>query len=178
MTMSHKLDPSETCRLLLFEAAPERRLEIEELWQRCVPSLKVERESSGVRLFVKGDGLHVDPKTFEAFWLIGFAAWRSIETYAPTIVLALISGSQLSESWHSDDQIAQVEMDYKALIGHSRSLIQEPNLAGFDWPSDIPQPTLDRSKLPNEQDRAVFDLIHLAIAFAISTRVKTSQVYC
>jgi hypothetical protein len=121
---------------------------------------------------VKRDGIHADPKTLESFWLIGFAAWRAIETYAPLIVSSLMEEAALGKSWDSDDEIAKFEMNYKSLMRLSRSLVQTPNLEAFDWPTEIPRPTLDRARLENEQDKLIFDLVHIATSFAILHEIR------
>lgn len=79
-------------KALLQGATPERKQEIEDLWDRYAPKVHVVEDARSVNISAGKGRIQFDHKTLEAIWLLGFNGWRSIETYSPAIILAGITG--------------------------------------------------------------------------------------
>jgi hypothetical protein len=100
-------------KALLQGATPERKQEIEDLWDRYAPKVHVVEDARGVNISAGKGRIQFDHKTLEAIWLLGFNGWRSIETYSPAIILAGITGWALEDILRADDELAAFEMDYR-----------------------------------------------------------------
>lgn len=82
-------------KALLQGATPERKQEIEDLWDRYAPKVCVVEGARGVDISAGKGRILFDHKTLEATWLLGFNGWRSIETDSPAIILAGITVGSL-----------------------------------------------------------------------------------
>jgi hypothetical protein len=102
-------------KALLQGATPERKQEIEDLWDRYAPKVRVVEYARGVNISADKGHIQFDHKTLEAIWLLGFNGWRSIKrsikTYSPAIILAGITGGALEDIMRADDELAAFEMD-------------------------------------------------------------------
>lgn len=101
-------------KALLQGATPERKQEIEDLWDRYAPKICLVEDARGVNISTRKGRIQFDHKTLEAIWLLDFNGWRSIETYSPAIVLAGITGGALEDILRADDELASCEMDYRS----------------------------------------------------------------
>lgn len=152
---------------LLRGAVPERDDAISSLWRQYGPAIEVVPSTQGVTMNADAARIQFDAKTIDFFWLLGFSAWRAIEVYAPALVVATSSGIPLDQALSIDTERDQYEFDYKQRIAAARSLIGAEQTAGIFWPADIPKPTADRDSLDDVQHMAPFDLVALALAFAL-----------
>ncbi|CAI8817139.1 phage exclusion protein Lit family protein [Methylococcus capsulatus] len=152
-------------KALLQGAAPERKQEIEDLWNRYTPKVCVVEDARGVNISAGNGRIQFDHKTLEAIWLLGFNGWRSIETYSPAIILAGITGGALEDILRADDELAAFEMDYRSRANSARSIIEEQSSIHVTWPQDVPRPESERNALNNHQEMAAFDLVCLATAY-------------
>lgn len=108
-----------------------------------------------------------DTKTIDLFWLMGFAVWRAIELYAPAIVLATSTTMTIDKVLNDDEERPRLESDYRQRIGAVDALLAAPSTDTIAWPNDIPTPTDDRESLQDDQEKTAFDLVCLALAFAL-----------
>lgn len=152
-------------RNLVYGALPERRAEFAELWNQYSPAIEVVPDGAGVTMNANKRRIRFDCKTLEAFWLIGFSAWHAIETYAPHVVVAMITETSVESVIRDDDQLGQFEQDYKHRLRLAKSLLAGDDQRIVQWPPDIPKPTNDRAALSNDQERVAFDLTLLAAAY-------------
>ena len=152
---------------LLRGAVPERADEISGLWSQYGHAVEVAPSRKGVTMNANGKRIQLDTKTIDLFWLLGFSSWRAIEVYAPALVVATSSGISLDQALSVDEELGQYEFDYKQLIAAAQSLITAEQNSDIVWPSDIPLPSADRDGLDNIQHMAAFDLVALALAFAL-----------
>lgn len=152
-------------KALLIGATPERKEEIEDLWDCYAPNVYVVEDARGVNISARKGRIQFDHKTLEAIWLLGFNGWRSIETYSPAIILAGITGGSLEDTLRADDELASFEMDYKSRSNSARSIIEEQSSVHITWPHDVPRPEADRETLSSHQEMAAFDLVCLATAY-------------
>ena len=77
---------------LLRGAVPERADEISSLWTKYAPAVELAPSTAGTTMNANRHRVRFDTKTIDLFWLLGFGAWRSIEVYAPALVIAMASG--------------------------------------------------------------------------------------
>lgn len=152
-------------RNLIYGALPERRAEFAELWSRYSPAIEVVPDDVGTIMNANKRRIQFDLKTLDAFWLIGFSAWHAIETYAPHVVVAMITQTSVESVIRDDDELGQLEQDYKHRLRLAKTLLAGGSQGVIQWPPDIPKPTDDRAALRNDQERVAFDLTLLATAY-------------
>ena len=132
-------------KALLQGATPERKQEIEDLWDRYAPKVCVVEDARGVNISAGKGRIQFDHKTLEAIWLLGFNGWRSIETCSPAIILAGITGAALEDILRADDELASFEMDYRSRSNSARSIIEAQSSVHATWPQDVPRPEANRA---------------------------------
>lgn len=152
---------------LLRGAVPERADEISALWSQYGHAVEVAASSTGVTMNADATRIRFDTKTIDFFWLLGFSAWRAIEVYSPALVLATVTGMPLDQALSVDAERGQYEFDYRQRIASAQSLIAAEQTADIAWPTDVPEPTPDRDSLGDVQHMVAFDLVALALAFAL-----------
>ena len=76
---AHSEDTTDIIMALMLGAVPERRADIECLWEKYDPRVEVCDNARGVTLNAAGERIAFDLKTIDVFWLIGFSGWRAIE---------------------------------------------------------------------------------------------------
>lgn len=151
---------------LIRGAVPERADEIAALWAQYAPAVEVAPSRQGLTMEADKEKIRFDVKTAEIFWLIGFSAWRSIETYTPVVVLGPSAQVPIDEFLARDEALPEFERDYKARLAMAQSIIAGKDTDFYKWPTDVPRPQADRERLANEQEKVVFDLAALALATA------------
>lgn len=109
-------------KALLLGATPERKDEIESLWDCYAPIVSVVEDGRGVNICASKGRIRFDHKTLEAIWLLGFNGWRSIETYSPAIIISGITGWPLEDALRDDDELAAFEMDYKSRANSAQAI--------------------------------------------------------
>lgn len=152
---------------LLRGAVPERADKISHLWTQYGHAVEVAPSTEGVTMNADASRIQFDTKTIDLFWLHGFSVWHAIEVYAPALVLATVTGISLDHALKIDEERGPFEFDYKQRIASVRSLSAAERTADIEWPDDVPQPTADRDGLGDAQHIAAFDLVALALAFAL-----------
>ncbi|GGA51852.1 hypothetical protein GCM10011385_01460 [Nitratireductor aestuarii] len=160
---------------LLRGAVPERADDLSRLWREHGHEVEIAPSAHGSTMNATSKRIKFDTKTIDFFWLLGFSAWRAIEVYAPALTLATATGITLEAALNIDNERGQFEQDYKHRISSAKSLLNAAATFEIEWPEDIPQPTADRESLSNGQDKAVFDLVALALAFALLHEFKHVQ---
>ena len=121
--------------------------------------------------------IRFDTKTIDFFWLLGFSAWRAIEVYSPALVTMSWTGMPLDQALNIDAERGQFEFDYKQRIASAQALVAAERTADISWPSDVPQPTAVRDGLCDSQHKAVYDLVTLALGFALLHELR-HVMYC
>jgi hypothetical protein len=152
---------------LLRGAVPERADEISGLWSQYGHVVEVAPSRKGVTMNANEKRIQFDTKTIDLFWLLGFGSWRAIEVYTPALVVATSNGLPLDQALSADEERGQYEFDYKQRIAAAQSLITAEQTSDISWPVDIPLPSADLDGLGNIQHMAAFDLVALALAFAL-----------
>ena len=152
---------------LLRGAVPERADEVCRLWNEHGHRIEVAPSTKGATMNATRKRIKFDTKTIDFFWLLGFSSWRSIEVYAPALLLATGTGLPLDQALDIDEDRAQFEFDYKQRIAAAQSLLSAQQTTHITWPDDIPAPTAERESLRDVQEMAAFDLVALAFSFAL-----------
>lgn len=152
---------------LLRSAVPERANEISALWRQYGHAVEVAPSAKGVTMNADAARVQFDTKTIDFFWLLGFSTWRAIEVYSPALVLATVTGMPLDQALNVDAERSQYELDYKQRIASAQSLIAAAHTADISWPADVPEPTADRESVGDNQHKVAYDLVALALAFAL-----------
>lgn len=150
---------------LIYGAAPERQVELAELWNRYNPAVEVVPDQTGALMNANKRRIQFDFKTLDALWLIGFSGWRAIETYAPHVVVATITQTSIQSVICDDGELGQFEQDYKHRLRLAQDLIASDGETSVQWPPDVPRPTADRACLRDDQERVAFDLTLMAVAY-------------
>lgn len=150
---------------LLLGAVPERAHEIRGLWSAYEPGVSVQADQQGVTVNATRHRIAFDAKSLRLFWLVGFAAWKSVECYSPAVVVAGLLGQPVDSVLRSDDGLSELERDFRERAAVARALRDTSRPDEIAWPPDIPKPTDDRESLGDPQDVAAFDLVLLATAF-------------
>lgn len=152
---------------LLRGAVPERADEISGLWRQYGHAVEVAPSAKGVTMNADATRIQFDTKTIDFFWLLGFSAWHAIEVYSPALVLATVTGMPLDLALNVDAERGEYESYYRQRIASAQSLIAAEQTGDVAWPTDVPEPTADRESLGDVQHIAAFDLVALALAFAL-----------
>lgn len=160
---------------LLRGAVPERADEISGLWKQHGHEVEVAPNARGSTMNATSKRIRFDTKTVDFFWLIGFSAWRAIEVYAPALTLATATGLTLEAALNIDEERALFEQEYKHRFACSKSLLSVSDASEVDWPDDVPQPTNKRDSLDSNEQKLVYDLILLGLAFAFLHEFKHVQ---
>lgn len=160
---------------LLRGAVPERANEISGLWSTHGHAVEVAPSAVGSTMNATSQRIRFDTKTIDFFWLIGFSAWRAIEVYAPALTLAIITETSVEDALGVDDERGRFEQDFRERIAQAKALLDAAETSKIEWPDDLPLPTADRQSLATTQDKAVFDLVALALAFALLHEFKHVQ---
>ena len=160
-------DPREAVMELLLGVAPERRAEIEYLWEKYYPRVEICNNACGVTLNATRERIAFDPKTIDVFWLIGFSGWCAIECYSSHIICSSVTKQEIEKLLREDCKLQAIERDYKERRAAVHSLINARDALDIRWPPDLPRPSADRNALEDAQYKASYDLTLLAIAFAL-----------
>src|ERR1700690_4015800 len=75
-------------RDLILEAAPERTMELEKLWDEHAPQFDHASDKPGFQVEGGPFGLiPFTPRTMGQVWMLGVASWRAFEAYCPYLLL-------------------------------------------------------------------------------------------
>lgn len=150
---------------LLRGTVPERAAEFEALWKRYNPKVILVSDARHVTLDANKERIRFDAKTMDVFWLLGFAGWKAIECYSPSVVVSALTGQTLSSVIGDDVGLADVERYYKERRAAAQALIDAADVELAPWPDDIPRPRADGGAFGDVQLKTAFDLTCLAVAF-------------
>lgn len=162
-------DPSDRTIVLhlLRGVVPERTDDISSLRSEYGHAVEVVPSTTSVTMNANDKRIQFNTKTINFSWLLGFSAWRALEVYSPALVVATASGISLDQALSIDAERGQYEFDYKQRIGAAHALIAAEQTGDISWPADAPRPTTDRDRLGDVQHMEAFDLVSLALAFAL-----------
>lgn len=152
---------------LLRGAVPEQADKLCALWLEYGHDIEVAPSSRGATMNSTSKRIKFDTKTIDFFWLMGFTLWRAIELYSPGILCATGTGITIDQILAGDDERPLLELEFRQRILATEALLDASATDDISWPDDIPKPTDNRDALKNDQEKSTFDLVLLALAFAI-----------
>jgi hypothetical protein len=152
---------------LLRGAVPERADYLSRVWVEHGHDVEVANSATGATMNSTSRRIKFDIKTIDLFWLMGFAVWPAIELYGPAVKIAIETAMSIDKILDKDDERPQLEFEYRQRIGAIDALLVAHSTDAITWPSDIPAPTDNRESLNGDQEKAAFDLVCLALAFAL-----------
>lgn len=153
---------------LINGVIPEKSFNTSALFEKYEPDFNLLEPGNGFKFCVPEDvgkkEIKFGVKELDVLWLIGYAGWKSIETYSPLVELVFRRKCSVEEVVIDDKKLEEYEMGYKLRIANAQSIISVDQLDERYWPHDLVRRTDDRQAL-SYQDKAVFDLICIALAF-------------
>ena len=161
---SNRIDVSTVVNLLLRGAAPERAGDLATLWGTGPDRVHL-NDASAFDIGAIFGAIQATEITLREIWLLSFAAWRAIQAYSGVIWLLAQAGRPFVR-----DEVAamhgQAEADaaFEAALAKARELRDGGDLDSFDWPTDIPEPTIE-NRFGNAQDQMAFELACIAGAY-------------
>lgn len=159
---------TQAVRDLCLEAAPERRAELEDLWQKYALQIAHKTDKEGFE--IGGDGWGLIPftsRTMGQVWILGFTAWRALEAYCPYLILCKeIVASEI------DSAPGQAEADtaFEYGLGKAEELRTIASIETFTWPAHIPEPAAAPPEAVRE--RAIVDLTKIAAAYVFLHEIR------
>lgn len=151
---------------MIRNAAPER-VEALDRFRTDYPIRFIEADDrTGIRLNADRHRVEYARKDLQIIWLVGFSLWKSIEVYAPSVMISRSSDGASSLVSDVDIDIDLLERDYRERIAAIRAIIDERGVDDRLWPPDIPVPFESREDAVSIEDAACFDLVNLATAAA------------
>jgi hypothetical protein len=153
---------------MCLEAVPERRTELEELWDKYGVTFAHKVDKEGFDIGGGGWGLiPFTPRTMGQVWILGFAAWRALEAYCPYLILykEIVSSGMA-------DAPGQAEADtaFEYALEKAEELRTVGSIKMFRWPEHIPVP--DEAPPESVTERAIIDLIKIAAAYVFLHEVR------
>ena len=172
------VDPTEEAFGLIADAAPERRERLEKFREEY--AVRFERVAGKPGIVLKATEevrVQFASKDMHVMWLLGFSLWKSIDLFAPGLLLSGWTGEPLSSVLALDDNLKEIERDYKEKVEAVKTLIRAKKLDCRRWPPDIPLPDKSREDLANCQDRAAYDLVMMATSVLFLHELKHIEFF-
>lgn len=149
----------DAARALFEGVAPERKSELEQLWNEHSPRFNLLEDFSQDGSFVLEAGcyrdVHFNHRVMRAFWVASFAAWEGYSAVA--------------------DGVTQGKLDlalFQELIDCVRQILSAPDSETVRLPKDIPEPGHLPDRIQQPMLRAAAELAHFAIGWALLHEVR------
>ena len=149
---------------LLQAATPERGDEVVELWETHVRQFEEAMDTKGFTLDPIGFGLvKYTDRTLSQIWLLGYTAWRAVETYATPLMLA---ESLPDQSMHVE---ALLKLFEKVQILNSVDDVHD-----FDWPIEVPRRGVEAE---DPVDGVIQDIIAIATSYIVLHELRHLTIH-
>jgi len=165
-------NPTKVAFDLIAGSVPEHRRRLETFWEKYAVCFEEVDGKAGIFLNANIDRVQYTRKDLQVMWLTGFSLWRSLELFAPAVILPTLTGTPSSSFLTLDDKLEEFEYHYRERIGAVTALIGAAELDPARWPPDIPLMVDSRAKLTKAQDMVVFDLVMMATAVLFLHELK------
>jgi hypothetical protein len=169
------MDVSKAADLLFKGVIPERTVEMRKAWiqgndrVRLVPRQGfLCQEAWGV--------VQVSEVALRQIWLVGYAAWRSVEAYSDWIVDLLGKGPfDLSDSSRQKLHQDTYDQRFDEALNKALEASEALSVNELQWPDNIPYP--DENRVPSDPGhKATFDLLCIATAYIFLHEVRHAQI--
>lgn len=157
---------SDLLKNLISASAPERQMELIQLWDEHKPTIYYKRDDEkGFILETYPLGaVRFNQRSLSSLWILGFAAKKAFQLYYHSIVYFQVFGFQLSpEIFRLDQDSQELSKECQLLLSSIYDLIGIENSDYFQWPNEVPKPEDGRPK--EYYNQIVFDLNCMALAF-------------
>ncbi len=161
------MSPREIIISCMIAVVPERKEEIEHLWEKYDPEVALTKTKVGIHIQAEDKKIEIDPKVFEVFWLICFSGWKAIECYTPAVICSASGVATCQFTLQNDENLGEFEREYKERMQVVQALINADNASEVAWPDGVPRPASDRSAFEGEQDKVRFDLSLFAATYVL-----------
>lgn len=151
---------------LILLSAPERAMELEDLWKTYSPRLLETGDKPEVTFEAGPFGLvRFTKRTVRQMWILGFAAQTAFLSYGQILIASLVfHEASLDDLQHVDTK------SYDTLIGAVRELGRVEKLSDFRWPLEVPDPSKGQ---PTDTSKAfAFDLHGIAMAYCFLHEIQ------
>ena len=166
------VDSTEVAFTLIAEGAPERRKHLKEFWKKYAVCFERVDGKTGIVLNANKHRVQFACKDLQVMWLLGFALWKSIELFAPEVLLSTLKGVSSSSVFTDDKQLDYFEYHYRGRMEAVMTLIAAKKLDPEQLPPDISLPFKPRKNLAYPQETAAFDLVMMAISVLFLHELK------
>jgi Peptidase U49 len=165
------MDISPDADLLLEGAVPERMQELKEAWGEHKDRVRLQ-DGQGFKLQQNYGTIQVNETALKSIWLVGFAAWKSLEAYSDAIPALLTARKpfdlDLLDRIPGQDTYDQ---EFADAMDQVRRLNEALTISEFDWPSNIPAPDAG-AKFADQNQKFAFDFVCFAGAYVVLHEIK------
>ncbi len=151
---------------LIAAGAPERRPQLVAFWDEYAVRFEEVDNRSGIAMNANKDRVAYARKDVQILWLLSFSLWKSIELFAPAVMMPSLTGVSSTSFLKLDTRLDSIERDYGERLKIIAQIIEADTLDETLWPPDIPKPVASRDDLQSIEDKAVFDLIMMTTSVA------------
>lgn len=171
------IDPTEAAFALIRQSAPEQSTRLAGFRDRYAAVFHLVDSRPGIVLNANKDRVEYACKDMEVMWLLGFALWKSIELFAPTVLLPILTGMPAASALSLDEKLDEIERDYRERLAAVAALIRADASDAIAWPPDVPRPVASRTELSDPQAVLVFDLVVMATAVIFLHELKHMEFH-
>lgn len=160
-------DFSQEVLSLVKLASPENASEVELLWQTYKPVIStLSTDMPGFHLEALGAHILVRPRTLPLFYLYSHAFWGAVQAYSGPLWLCDLLRLPLdTQSLADTPGQAEADQTFLRTLSDADRLLNITDGGEFHWPVEVPLSANITTLSP--QNRAVFELYALAVAFSM-----------
>lgn len=150
-------------RMLFLGVAPERRDELEGLWEQYQPRFNLVLDAGPDVSFVLDAGRYRDVRfnhrAMRAFWLASFVAWEGYRAFA-----------------ESSGEVANVDLSaFGEMVRGFENMLLADDPAQVPLPSNVPEPGIYPDKSLDTSARAAAELATIATGWALLHEIRHLQ---
>src|SRR5260221_2174109 len=108
--------PLKNLEILVLGAAPERKVDLEDLWTKYKPECFIYDDNSGIPVRAKGARIEFTNRAMRLFWLLSFTGWKIFRCYGPAMVWGLMSGQRPADLVGQDNGFDEAQALFEQLL--------------------------------------------------------------
>jgi hypothetical protein len=165
----------EAIKRVILESTPERKDELEQLWNEYSPNFVLYDDKPGFSMETAFGSVLFTNRTMQAIWILGFAAWNASYCFLVPLKLLQTANQNLNVKVFNElpDQ-SEAESLYANLINSMKELVNINRLNEFRWPAHIPKPYDGKPK--DIEGSAIFDLTCMATAYIFLHEIQHLKI--
>ncbi|MEZ7207156.1 phage exclusion protein Lit family protein [Pseudoalteromonas sp. DY56-GL79] len=167
---------SQAVKAAIVGSAPERREELEKLWEEHSPQVNQASDKEGFTLEAGSFGLILfDYKTMCNLWLFGFSTQEAFNLFLPYLYLSQITKIPFNPHiLTEDDSKSSHALRIDEIIRAIRALKEAGSIENINWPSSVPKP--DSGKPSDLNGSMAFDLLCMVAAYCFLHEFRHVQI--